>query len=105
MTQEEKMNFCQIIGTLLVSDLQLSDAEVAYLENLYQRLGITPSEREEVESCIDLQADLKAVARGLSPMARQELIYEINRAAWADGVLVKPEMRIIREIESVLDEG
>lgn len=102
MTPAERTIFCRIVGTLLVSDLKLHDSEARYLEELYQRLGVNAEEQRAIERSINVDDDLKELARALSPNARLELLEELRRAAWADGLLMKSEATIIVAIEELL---
>ena len=102
MTPEERRSFCRIVGTLLVSDMNLHDAEVRYLHDLYRRLGLTEAERSTIQSEININDDVKALAEALSEETRAELLEELHAAAWSDGVLKRSEANIIVAIENLL---
>jgi uncharacterized tellurite resistance protein B-like protein len=102
MTPEERRIFCRIVGTLLVADLKLHDAEVRYLEELYQRLGVSKTEREAIETTINLNDDVRELAQSLPAETRKYLLEELHKAAWADGVLMRSEAKIIVALEEAL---
>jgi uncharacterized tellurite resistance protein B-like protein len=102
LTSEQKHILCQIVGTLLVSDLELHDTEMRYLENLYQKLGVSPEERRLIQASINVTDDVEALAQSVSLENRTKLLEELHDAAWADGVLVDSEVRIIETVEKLL---
>lgn len=102
MDRETRRTFCRIVGQLLVSDLQLHDSEVRYLDDLYHRLGISQQERSEIQREVNVGDDVCLLAATLPKEARKELLSELHDAAWADGVLVGSEAKIIKAIEELL---
>lgn len=102
MRKEHQITFCRVVGHLLVSDLQLHDSEVRYLEGLYTRFNLSEDEQREIQRTVNLDDDVGALARSLPEDVRAELLQELHNAAWADGVLVEAEARVIRIIEDHL---
>lgn len=101
MKEEYRMTFCRLVGHLLVADIQLHDSEVRFLEGLYARLEISEDERREIERTVNLDDDIVSLARSLPDEVRVELLQELHDAAWADGVLVPSEARVIKVIEDL----
>ena len=101
MKKEHQKTFCRVVGHLLVSDLQLHDSEVRYLEGLYARFDLSEEERREIQRTVNLDDDIGALARSLPVDVRAELLKELHDAAWADGVMVAAEARVIRIIEDL----
>ena len=102
MDRDTRRTFCRIVGQLLVSDLQLHDSEVRYLDDLYNRLGIGDDERSEIQREVNVGDDVSVLAATLSHEERTKLLDELHNAAWADGVLVASEAKIIKAIEELL---
>ena len=101
MKEEYRMTFCRLVGHLLVADIQLHDSEVRFLEGLYARLEISEDERREIERTVNLDDDIVSLARSLPDEVRVELLQELHDAAWADGILVPSEARVIKVIEDL----
>ncbi len=104
MTPEEKGTFCRIVGVLLVSDTELHDSELTYLDDLFDRLEVDPKQRREIQSKINIDDDVEALASELSPLTQAALLEELHKAAWADGVVVRSETTIIKTIEKLFNE-
>ena len=104
MTPEETENFCRIVGVLLVSDTELHDSELVYLDDLFDRLEVAPDQRRAIQAKINIDDDIEALALALSPETRAQLLEELHTAAWADGVVVRSESTIIKTIEELLDD-
>ena len=101
MNPQHRRTFCHIIGTLLVSDIELRDSELAYLHDLYRRLGIDEAESKSIEAEVNVGDDVKALAATLPPDTRVKLLDEMHRAAMADGTIQNTERSIIRRVEEL----
>lgn len=102
MTKDERKTFCRIVSYLILSDLQLHDTELRYLESLWERLGVDEAEQVEIKRSVNVDDDIRLLAASLPVDVRKQLLQELYNAAYSDGVLVPSEAKIIRSVEDLL---
>lgn len=69
--------YLHIIAYLLITDMNLTDSERAFLVQVTRRLGLTDDDRREVLDHTNMSQDIGALARSLNPSLQQDLIDDL----------------------------
>lgn len=101
MTVDDKIRLCRIVGVLMLSDAELHDQEVAFMNDLMDRLKLTKAQRLTVMDTLESGTEILSDVENLRKHG-QTLLKELRDAAMIDGEASHAERGLIKMIESVL---
>jgi len=105
MRSEDKVTLCRVVGVMILSDGQLTDAEYDFFYELMDRLELTDSEREEVRGSVQIDANVRADIEALRSHGElRRLLNELRSAASIDGTIAPIEATMMSKIESILSD-
>lgn len=93
MDQDPRMDigtrkaYLHIIAYLLITDMNLTDVERAFLFRVSNRLGLTDDDCREVMAHTNMSQDIGSLARSLSPAMQQDLIDDLCHVGKQDPVI------------------
>jgi len=102
MTPEDKKGFVQIVGQVLIADGVLGDPEREHLDRVMDELELSPDERKQALSGINLDSPVEERVKALSTDARAKLLEAVERAAAADGGSHRAEVALVDTIRELL---
>ncbi|MBW2453065.1 MAG: hypothetical protein JRI68_01065 [Deltaproteobacteria bacterium] len=85
MDIDDRRNICRLVAGILVSDEQVTEEELSFLERIYLRFGLSPEEMQTVEP---IEAGAASTAlRQLPEEVQAKVVALLVEAAIADGVV------------------
>ncbi|HBL40166.1 MAG TPA: hypothetical protein DDY98_00765, partial [Ruminococcaceae bacterium] len=110
LTKTPYMAFSGLLAYVALADGEVSDDEVATVRNMFERMGLTETERAMcIGNCMmvkkgykDAREGAKALSRALNPSARTFLYALLWRVANADRCVSEGERKVLDEIGETL---
>lgn len=102
MELSDKKLYCEVIAQLLIIDGAVTDDERAFLDAVFDRLGLTGEERRDVFNHVNVDDSVEDKVRRLSPAIRAELTRELQGAAGLDDDVSPAERDLIARVREVM---
>ncbi len=102
MSPDDRKNFVQIVGQVLISDGILGDQEREHLDRLMDELKMPKEERRKALSGIDLDSPVEQRVSALSPDARAGLLVAVEAAVKVDDDASKNETSLLAQLRELL---
>ncbi|MEZ4451356.1 MAG: hypothetical protein R3B09_17890 [Nannocystaceae bacterium] len=102
MELSDKKLYCEVIAQLLIIDGAVTDEERAFLDAVFDRLGLTAQDRRDVVHHVNVDDKVEDKVRRLSPAIRDELTRELAGAAGLDHDVSPAERDLIARVREVM---
>lgn len=99
----DKKLYCEVIAQLLIIDGAVTDDERAFLDAVFDRLGLGVDDRREVFGRVNVDDRIEDKVRRLRPEIRAELTRELSAAAGLDDDVSPAERDLIARVREVME--
>jgi uncharacterized membrane protein YebE (DUF533 family) len=103
LSREDRLRLMKFVCSFAWADLQVQDAERAFVKRLMKRLELTAAEKKEVEGWLEVPPPAEEVDPADVPREHRQLFVDTARAMVAsDGVIVENERESLALLELLL---
>lgn len=100
---EDRMRLMKFVCSFAWADLEIKEAERAYVKRLMRRLSLTPDERKQVEGWLEVPPPAEEVDPADIPKAHRKLFVDAVRGMiMADGQVEEGERENLGLLEMLL---
>jgi uncharacterized membrane protein YebE (DUF533 family) len=103
LDREDRLRLMKFVCSFAWADLEVQDAERAFVKRLMKRLELTAAEKKEVEGWLEVPPRAEEVDPAEVPREHRQLFVDTARAMIAsDGVIVENERESLALLELLL---